>query len=71
MSITYDKVSRAWDNTDVDVNITDDDGFNGIRDINDELNISNFESDFSGDLSSFENVVGSPKVDEVVTEEVL
>ena len=36
MSISYDITSRNWDNTDVDVSITDDDGFNGIKDIDND-----------------------------------
>jgi len=36
MSISYDITSRNWDNTDVGVNITDDDGFNGIKDIDND-----------------------------------
>ena len=33
IALGYDITSRNWDNTDVDVNITDPDGFNGIKDI--------------------------------------
>ena len=33
IALGYDITSRDWDNTDADVNITDPDGFNGIKDI--------------------------------------
>ena len=36
MSLNYDITSRDWDNTDVNVNITDPDGFNGIKDLDND-----------------------------------
>jgi len=36
LALNYDITSRDWDNTDVNVNITDPDGFNGIIDLDND-----------------------------------
>jgi hypothetical protein len=36
LALNYDITSRDWDNTDVNVNITDPDGFNGIIDVDND-----------------------------------